>query len=68
MVKVARRSIEKHEQRIRDLQRLITVTEQMGAPEAVGDQRGQPTPGQDVLKAALDRADKAEKPSMRIAG
>ncbi len=68
---IARRSIERHEQRIKELQKLITIAEQVGAPESVsGDNRGDLKGGRDVLKMALERAgqDEAKTPAVRIAG
>ena len=70
MAKIARRSIEQHEARIAELQKLVNLAEQIGASGERPAQIGTPMPqGGDILGTALDRAVREDaKSQLKVAG
>jgi hypothetical protein len=69
IARVARRSIEQHEARILELQKLLNLAEQIGA---TGDRAPNDPPlhhGGDILRTALDRAGREDaKNQLKVAG
>jgi uncharacterized protein (DUF2336 family) len=71
IAKITKRSIERHEERLRELKKLLAMVEQVGATDTIDTKDLSETTGHDVLKTALDRLSKEDaKPAavLRVAG